>query len=109
MLMLSAAFSAPPLANGASPSRSIDRVLVLVFSPGTSPHLVDSSSALHRTPQHTANPIAKPYVSASSALSGFDLLQRLFSAPSSAPPRPRVKNHAATPVILHVGFPIPFH
>src|ERR1035437_8146770 len=46
MLMLSSAFSAPPLANGASPSRSIDPVFALVFSPGTSPPLIDSS------PQH---------------------------------------------------------
>ena len=48
MLMLSSAFSAPPLANGASPSRSIDRVLALVFSPETSPQLIDSSSQ-HRS------------------------------------------------------------
>ena len=73
------------------------------------PQLVNYSSALHRTPQHTANPIAKPYVSAFSVLSGFDLLQRLFSASSSAPPRLRVKHQPSSPVFPHAGFPIPFH
>src|ERR1035437_6496358 len=95
MLMLSSAFSAPPLANGASPSRSIDRVLALVFSPETSPQLIDSSSQ-HRSVafQAAMPPFLGAFFQVSHPIPPRRSSVALNSALISASPRLRVEDDA---------------